>query len=233
MSHQTHILSDNQSQRVCFISLAKKWTSIPPLSWPAVLSTPTILCSVIWNLSTDLAHGCLCDLCVCRHPVCVSCCHCQSADCIQRLGRLGWDPTLSKKGRVTLCHSSSVLTILDRLSLFSLFLLCCVSTYTPYHSATLHFSLHCHVSKNFFIPQLSLSVFTLFHLSSVYHFSSFLTTITLVYTVSFFISSFYLLLINHHTSIVLQTKCSPVSAASSSSMSWTWQAALPPLSCAG
>lgn len=43
----------------------------------------------MWNLPADLAHGCVCDLRVRRHPVGVSRDHGQSADRLQGHRRLG------------------------------------------------------------------------------------------------------------------------------------------------
>lgn len=284
----------------------------------------------MWSLPTDLAHGCLCDLCVCRHPVGVSCCHCQSADHLQRLSRLGWDATLLKKSdsslSVTVCHPLSLLiTLLHPVSLFNFFLLSpvAVNSHSLSLSVILHSSLLFTQSLFTFLCSATLC---LCHLSSLHHFSS-MSSVTL-YSLPLFLTlchsslfvnitslcpssssvsflsttlfhsltprySFLFVSLHHSSSflssssgsyaffplscfawpllyqpqgssvalslfvcfgvcayiyilcvymcvyiyiyklLLLQTKCSPVSAASSSSMSWTWQAAASPLFCAG
>lgn len=124
----------------------------------------------MWNLPADLAHGCLCDLRVCRHPVCVSCRHRPSADRLQRLGRLGWDATLF--------HSSSLfITLRHSPSLFftpSLFLnvLCSLSL-----SVTLHYW------SLFFFPSLFFSPLSL---SLTLSLSVTLPCLWLFFTPSFF-----------------------------------------------
>lgn len=126
--------------------------TIKPLK-NSLSSQDSLLCvSVMCNLPTDLAHGCLCDLCVCRHPVGVSCCHCQSADRVQRLSWLGWDATLLfTVFSVTLCHSSSPF-------------------YTLYHSSSLYFS------------SLSLLTLTLQHSQSLLTLRQFYFTLSLFFS---------------------------------------------------